>query len=133
MRKIEFRVWGQVSSEFTYPSDSQDGPFLLLDGNAVIFWDRQIGWTGDSRSFVLQQFTGFRDSVGIDIYEGDIIKFIHLPPFETSKQEVGEVYWDTSDGAWSVKVSGPRAYETFLSGLEADVIGNIFENKDLIK
>jgi uncharacterized phage protein (TIGR01671 family) len=120
-REIKFRVWVDAidAGKMIYPE------WIKFNADGSIESTEFLGG-------IPMQYTGFKDSTRKEIYEGDIIKFTHLPPFETTNIEIGKVYWDICEGAWCVKVFGDKSYETFLSGLEMDIIGNIFENGDLI-
>ena len=82
----------------------------------------------------LMQCTGFRDSKGNNIFEGDIVSFIDYTDTENGYSEcdcIGIVQWD--DDTASLIVTNRLSAESYevLDG-ECVVIGNIYENPDLI-
>jgi len=79
-----------------------------------------------------QQFTGLHDKNGEEIWEGDIIDGIFVEGDEFGKSEV--IF---QDGAFSLKLKyGQREYIPCLyeaNDNHIKVIGNIYENGDLLK
>ena len=78
---------------------------------------------------IIMQSTGLFDKNGKEIYEGDIVKGYSVYP-EPSIFEpflMGEVY-HTNRGTWD-------SYSYILGGFneQVEVIGNIYENKELIE
>lgn len=143
-REIKFRVWdnqykcwcGKSSHDWvgsgignigTY--DKQPCICMTLDGK-IMHNDNMGGFVDDDQSiYILQQYTGLKDKNGVEIYEGDILK---CKTFDGWFDKVGYYY------NMEVKYVTAQAGESEISGfihipLDRKVIGNIFENAELLK
>jgi len=85
----------------------------------------------------LMQFTGLKDRNGKEIYEGDIIKyhyFYFADGSEIEKECVCSVKWD--DTFANFDAMDKEGFAHFLGNASDDgieVIGNIYENPELLK
>lgn len=133
MRTLKFRIWHTTYKEMFYPAgptknrEYEERVYLQLDG--VLMGDfRRTGLVNCSDDYVIQQFTGLKDSKGVDIYEGDLLEFAYR---DEGKQFVGEVQYFEKFGSFGVVID--KAFETFQDLIEYvqffNVVGNIFETK----
>jgi uncharacterized phage protein (TIGR01671 family) len=114
--RFRFRVWSKGDRRMF---DSGASPSDL----ARFFEDHALALQHDSA--VLMQATGLLDSVGHDIFEGDIIRFTF-----PDEPKLYRVYWD--DFAC---FSATQCCHTPLGdmGRGIVVVGNIYENPDLME
>ncbi len=133
-RDIRFRVWNHGISKM-YP--------VYGFNQRQIQWANEDGSLGGAfshgksskKSFTILQFTGLIDSAGKDIYEGDIIKTA------TGKNESGyEVKWGKRECGFTL-IHAKRESDdwgVYTSNIELnqpqfEIIGNIYENPELLK
>jgi uncharacterized phage protein (TIGR01671 family) len=123
-RILKFRAWDKLAKQFTYPDKGYQGHYVLdLNGQ---FQNLQNGSGGDE--YVVQQFTGEYDKNKKEIYEGDIIRSYSAEFI--NENYVGEVVF--VDATFNVKIDD-KTYAGLWSGDDIEVIGNVFENEELLK
>lgn len=75
-------------------------------------------------------FTGLKDCKKVEIYEGDLMRDL---PGDYEPREILEVFWDDKmDGFQLRGVGENHLYQTPLDE-KMKVIGNVYENEDLLK
>ena len=117
MREFKFRGICIASAKMIIGGgiDSQrDTPIIISQGKRYHVSEKTIG-----------QFTGLQDKNGVDIYEGDVVKetrFLHFGKSILNKQ----VEFRGS----SFKI-GDLVISKYM-GIDWEVIGNIYQNPELI-
>ena len=128
-RELKFRIWSKVYQEMLYPKgptknkDYEEKIYLQLDG--VLMGDfKHTGIVNCSEDYVIQQYTGFKDSKGNEVYEGDIVTYNLDHTIYYQQVKWGYDGWVMEDD-WD---SNP-----LINNLpDIEVIGNIFEQPELL-
>lgn len=131
-REIKFRAW--------------DGKRMTTSG--IMFNNSngciELPKTINDPTMILMQYTGLKDKDGVDIFEGDIVKCHYLYAalgenlgvFEAEKEIIGEMSFQEM-GLWiQCNTEDDSGYLLWINGLHEEsfeVIGNVFENPELIK
>lgn len=153
MRTIKFRAWDKKEKKifnvmqlgFKFDVDNYNHTaWADLDGRWGRAWLNEHGekrgnsWSGQKREaedIELMQFTGLTDKNGKEIYEGDIV--------ETPKGIKYGVFWSPTKtkfalktaNVWTIYLAGAQRqwiYRAMESATKFEVIGNIYENPELL-
>jgi len=122
MRQIKFRAWSKKFNKFLSVG------FHII-GETTLFDLLNQHCLEELDTIEITQFTGLQDIKGNDIYEGDILKVKFYDG------------WFDAEGFYSnmeVKYEKRESGDSEIAGFvyipkDREVIGNIFENADLLK
>ena len=129
MREIKFRAWDDELKEMVLESELDDCESLLNCGELVIGrFDTNEDWY----ELIRLQFTGLKDKSGKEVYEGDII---NCPRRIINKLAIVE--FDNIKKAFTFRELHNKEYtryfQEFVEYNEIEIIGNIYENPELLE
>lgn len=132
MREIKFRAWDGERMGVVTSIHSGGNPMVQVvtdwqDGKGY-HWRVRMWPVSDIK---LMQFTGLHDKNGVEIYEGDMVKFIDT--YDNTMNEglpmIGFVDFDNASFLIRSEVVSHYRWTDY----EVEVLGNIHENPDLLE
>lgn len=125
-RIIKFRAWDKINKRWL---SWEIGTFRAGERN---FAFEEIWGNGN---YILLQFTGLTDKNGKEIYEGDVIHY-KKDKGGWEGDETGVIKFYVSDGCYYLELEQDGSRQASLHELRQpyyEVIGNVWENPELIK
>ena len=123
MREIKFRAWDKKIQQFI---DAKE--IVINDGKVFRNWQDYEDYIPDDNTIELVWFTGLVDKAGTDIFEGDIICCTNH-----SIKKNGLVMMEQGMWNWEYKLGGVSWLWDVIRRWKGTVIGNRFENPELLK
>ena len=151
MRTIKFRCWFNGAMWHGIPEinfDQHGVREVKLNSDDSDFDSCADTWTGND-DFDLMQYTGMKDKLGNDIYEGDILKISYhqrkssvIDDMSDYGHYIGAVNFTPSAGFGLKKTRRYSEIEDkyfnhgrlgFITQSASNVVGNIYETPELLK
>ncbi|AMR06497.1 YopX family protein [Bacillus thuringiensis] len=120
MRKNKFRAWHKEKKCWIA---LHNNGYSFNPNNGQIYYE---GLNISSR-IDLMQYTGLKDKDGKEIYEGDIVRFSGYV------NAIGVIRYNERLGVYQAVYKNSSWLICKESGVEQQVIGNIYENPELVK
>lgn len=122
----KFRAWDSVEKKFVEH-------FFITDNSLICNMekptsDRKLPIPIEKSELILMQSTGLKDKNDKEIFEGDIVKMAKDVYSEPTYYEVARHY----GGAYRLE-SKQHGCELWLRHTDCEVVGNIYENRELLE
>jgi len=111
-REIKFRVWDKRRNMFADKEHERDYIAISLGLHSDLCVTKEL--------MVLQQYIGMKDCRGKEVFEGDVVKLI-------GGTKGGVIEY--SNTRFGINIMG---YFLTLNDCDFEVVGNMFENGDLL-
>lgn len=120
MKEIKFRAWDSSTEEMVDFGDllCKQGHFDALVNTLAT---GTAAYNSESQTYILMQYTGLKDRHGVEIYEGDIIRIKNNHGYFIKKS----VAWNNGN-RW-------QGFRVGKGDREIEVIGNVYENPELLE
>lgn len=135
MRQIKFRIWDNLKKEWLIKKVYHSSITLNEKGiGEFVFKQHPEGYT-------IQQYIGMKDCNNVEIFEGDIVTYqqpyrasglTHPATTDSYRTIVAPVTYNEDSFQFEID-SYPIGTSMIKTRKDLEIIGNIFQNIDLIK
>lgn len=136
MKTTKFRAWDVVEKCWI----PQEVLAIAAEGGRILTYEEsEDRWCDETIPIVLVWFSGRLDIKGQEIYEGHIVRchsnkcLLYIASMDPSEaaNPLGLVIFDEECAAFSVRsIDGKE--DDYICNVEPEIVGNIFENADLL-
>jgi uncharacterized phage protein (TIGR01671 family) len=136
MRTIKFRAWlPKLEGQKAYYNDKGEIEKMHYNldsrGSVGLSYSQRDG-SFDHPSPIVMQYTGLHDKSGKEIYEGDIVRKEYIVQ-KVDQSRVGVIKWFSENEGHDYSGWGHTHQWTGESLQDTEIIGNIYENSNLLK
>jgi uncharacterized phage protein (TIGR01671 family) len=135
MRTIKFRAWDKKNNcwaDLNELSDWGSASFTAVIGMGNEQYPYRTFKIENDNQYEIQQFTGLLDKKGNgkEVYGSDLLRDL---PNGKEPRVIWEVFFDDAYLDWRVKsIDGEMSLAQYARGSNFEVIGNIYENPELL-
>lgn len=134
MREIKFRAWEKSTNSMVYDVQNVSKKRIIGESACESFQEVVDSW-----EYETMQYTGLKDKNVKEIYEGDIIEFNNNDYARTAGHLDDEIIIAKVEyhcGHYGLKEANGQLHDLYVSLVndeEAEIIGNVYEDENLLK